>query len=274
MRLPCVVLLSVLAMQAGTVFTFEPATYSTGAIEGQDGWYNPLTGGGGYVSPNDGTQVASNPTGGAQFAGMVNNKGTNARTEHLFDFSSASTWTVSYDILLKNFSTTDSENTAGSFSLQNASESTYGFLAALGWMNEGVPTSAWAAVYYVADSGGTAGQKIAWMNLAQDHWYRQTTVFDISTKQILSASLTDLTGSSTFSTLTPTDWYFIGGAASTFTPDAIRLFAGGDTVTGNATGWDNISLDSPTAGVPGVPEPATVVMAGAALAALALWRRR
>lgn len=177
---------------AGTVFTFEPATYSTGAVEGQDGWYNPLTDAGGFVSLNNGTQVTSNPTGGTQFAAMINNEGTNARTEHLFDFSSASTWTVSYDILLKNFNATDSENTAGSFSLQNASGGTYGFLAALGWMNEGVPASAWAAVYYVANSGGTAGQQIAWMNLEQDHWYRQTTVFDTSTKRILSASLAAL----------------------------------------------------------------------------------
>lgn len=84
-------------------------------------------------------------------------------------------------------------------------------------MNDGVPTSAWAAVYYVADS---------------------------------SASLMDLSGAATFATLLPPDWYFIGGAASTFTPDAIRLFAGGDTVTEN------------------------VVMAGVALAALALWRPR
>jgi hypothetical protein len=268
------VLLSVLAMQAGTVFTFEPTTYSPGAVEGQDGWYNPEAAAGGFVSLNNGTQVTSNPTGATQFAGIVNNSGSNARAEHLFDFGGASTWTVSYDILLKNFNATDSRNTAGSFSLQNTSGNTYGFLAALGWMNEVDPASAWAAVYYVADSGGTAGQQIAWLNLEQDHWYRQTTVFDTSTKRILSASLTDLTGSATFSTLTPTDWYFIGGAASTFTPDAIRLFAGGDTVAGNATGWDNISLDSPDVGGPGVPEPATVVMAGAALAALALWRRR
>jgi MYXO-CTERM domain-containing protein len=108
------------------------------------------------------------------------------------------------------------------------------------------------------------------MNRLQNNWYRQTTVFGINTKKVLSASLTDLTGSATFTTITPTDWYFMGGASSTFTPDANRLFAGGGEPAGNSVGWDNISLDGDSS----VPEPATVVMAGAALAALALWRRR
>lgn len=88
MRLLWAVLLSVLAMQAGTVFTFEPTIYGTGAVEGQDGWYKPVGGGGGFVSLNNGTQVTSNPTGPTQLAAMVNN-GTNARAEHLFDFSGA-----------------------------------------------------------------------------------------------------------------------------------------------------------------------------------------
>jgi len=275
MRLLCVVLLSVLAMQAGTVFTFEPTTYAPGAIAGQNGWYNPdLTGAGGSVAAYSAGGVITNPTGGAQFVAMDHSGSVDVRAEHLVDFSSASTWTVSYDLLLKNFNDEASSNNGGSFSVQNVSGGTYGFLSIMGWMNESSPASPWAVVYYVANSSGVEGRQVAWVNLVQDHWYRQTTVFDVNTKKILSASLTDLNGSDTFSTITPTDWYFNGGTASTFTPDAIRLFAGGGSDKGNAAAWDNISLDSQDVGGPGVPEPATVVMAGAALAALALWRRR
>jgi MYXO-CTERM domain-containing protein len=60
-------------------------------------------------------------------------------------------------------------------------------------------------------------------------------------------------------------------------PNAVRMYSSTSVgaappAIANAVAWDNLSLSGPDDG--SVPEPATFVMAGAALAALAWWRRR
>jgi hypothetical protein len=282
MRLLYVVLLSVLAMQAGTVFTFEPATYTAPAsVAGQDGWYNPsATDPAGQVLTYASSAYPANPGGGAQF---LHTFGTDndARAEHAFDFSGASTWTLSYDVLLSNHGDKEAMAIAGEFTLWSTPIETAedpGFMTIFGFTGT-TANANWGILYYLADAGGTMQQDAAWAGLSQDNWYRVTTVFDVATKQILGGSLYDLTDDSAYPNWTPSAArYFTGGSASTFMPNAIRMFSNtdsGDPTIANAVAWDNVSLSSPDDGGPaGVPEPATVVMAGAALAALALWRRR
>ena len=281
MRFLCVVFLSVLAIQAGTVFTFEPTTYAPGTVAGQDGWYNPSASGlAGQVLTYAGSAYPANPGGGTQFLNTFD-ASNDARAEHAFDFGGASTWTLSYDVLLSNHGAKQAMANAGNFTLWStpieAGEDP-GFMTIFGF-TETTANAKWGILYYLADAGGTMQQDAAWAGLSQDNWYRVTTVFDVTTKRILGGSLYDLTDASAWP-----DWapgaarYFTGGSTSTFMPNAMRMYSSTSVgaappTIANAVAWDNLTLSALDGG-PEVPEPATVVMAGAALAALSLWRRR
>jgi hypothetical protein len=281
MRIVCLIVSTALALQAGAVFTFEPTTYTAPvSIEGQDGWTNPVADEvAGRVLAYAGGSYAVNPEGGLQYL-LTYGEEDDARAQHDVDFSGASTWTMTYDVLMSNPGDKQAMANAGNISLWSTPVDTDedpGFMTIFGYMST-ASDAQWGIVHYVADAGGVMQQDIAWAGLSQNNWYRVTTVFDVSTKQILSGSLYDLTGAAALPGWTPSaNRYFAGGATSTFMPNAVRVYS--DTDTGmpafsNAVAWDNLTLDGRDAGAEGVPEPATFAMAGAALAALAWWRRR
>lgn len=281
MRIVCLMILAVLALQAGPVFNFESPTYTAPAsVAGQDGWTNPDAGdAAGQVLTYAGSSYVANPEGGSQFL-LTYDAANDARAQHDIDLSGASTWTLTYDVLMSNPGDKVAMANVGNITLWStpidAGEDP-GFMTIFGYMST-ASNAQWGIVQYVADAGGTMHQDTAWAGLSQNTWYRVTTVFDVSTKQVLSGTLYDLTGAAALPGWTPgSPRYFAGGSTSTFMPNAVRVFSntsGDDPVMANAVAWDNIGFTGREDDPGGVPEPATLVMAGAALAALAMWRRR
>jgi hypothetical protein len=103
----------------------------------------------------------------------------------------------------------------------------------------------------------------AWEGLLQNHFYSESTVFDQSTNEIVSVSITDLTTNST-TTVSPVGWYLSGGANAPFVSNAFRFSGLGPT---NGLLIDNVSLNA-------VPEPATLLLTGAGIIAVIVFRRR
>jgi hypothetical protein len=108
----------------------------------------------------------------------------------------------------------------------------------------------WDADYLVYNADGSATPPLTpgpeWHNLAVNHWYRQTAGFDFDSNRILSVSITDLDTGVT-ATVTPTNWYLLGGATGRPPlPTALRFFTGGGV--GNIVGYDNLVIVS---GAPG-----------------------
>lgn len=268
------VLLASAAANADLFVDFEAPTYVGDADGelltlgfgggGQDSWYNPVNGSADFnvhsYAGNTHGFVANPGGGGEQF--IVGRFGaTHARAQRNTDFSSASTWTISYDVN-NIFSGPTAANNIGSFSLQDSTVS-QSFIALNRYIDVANPTG-WHASYNVYDAGGVAqtSQEAGdeWRNLQFNHWYRQTTEVDFATHAIVSVSITDLhTGTTT--TVNPVGWYLQGGANSALpVPTGFRCFNSGNA--SNIGGWDNISI---------VPAPAT----GSALAiGLLAFRRR
>jgi len=279
MRIVCLIVFSALALQAGAVFTFESPTYTAPtSITGQDGWTNPVPGGAdGQVLTYASGAIATNPEGGAQYLFTLGET-TDARSQHDVDLSGGNIWTLTYDMLMWNPGPKEAMENAANITLWSTpigSEDDPGFMTIFGYMGT-TSNSPWGIMFYVADSGGAMQQDIAWVGLSQNTWYRVSTVFDLSTKQVLGGSLYNLTSGVPVSDWTPSaSRYFAGGAASTFTPNAVRVYSdttAGDPSIMNGVAWDNLTLSSSDTG--GVPEPATFAMASAALAALVWWRRK
>jgi hypothetical protein len=105
-----------------------------------------------------------------------------------------------------------------------------------------------------------------WTGLSQNNWYRESTVFNQTTNQIISLSITDLTTNIT-STVSPSGWYMLGGLGSQYGANAIRFSGMGPN---NAQLIDNVSLDSPDA----APEPASLFLGGMGLVVMAALGRR
>jgi hypothetical protein len=253
---------------------FESPDYSgtPGGVQlnGQQGWYNPVTGSIEplvYTYAGNALGFGNNPTGGQQFfAGTAT---TNpARAQRDIDFSVANQWTLSYDFAALYTGTPPAADNLGSFSVQNPNDPSFrGFIALNRWVDTANPV-AWKAEYHVFDADGngllwqSAGSE--WMNLPVNRWFRQSTTINFTTNQILSVSITDILTNTT-TTVNPQGWYMTGGANPTgVLPGAIRMFSGFGA-TGNTMGWDNVEV---------VPEPASLLALGAGAALMARRRRR
>jgi hypothetical protein len=249
---------------------FEPPAYtgspSGTSLTGQQGWYLPPVAGttnqNVYTYAGNTLGLPANPTGQLQFIGArAPGDGTFPRAQHNLDFSSATTWSASYDFAAHFSGTLPAVDNLSSFSLQSPSGATVrSFIALNTWANPATATT-WNAQYNVFDASGAATNNLspgaAWNNLLVDHWYREETTFDFTLNRILEVSITDLTTGIT-STAAPSNWYLTGGATPTDPlPSAFRFFVGGGVGAdaGNVMGWDNVLIQA-------VPEPTGLTLLG------------
>jgi hypothetical protein len=242
---------------------FEGPLYNGSAagvvVTGQDGWTLPAG-----IDANIFTYAGNTPGiglnafGGRQFLGGTSQGGTSfARAQRAVDFSAGGVYVLSYDFAAVFTGTAPSADNLGSFSLQD-SVTAKSFIALNRWIDNANPSLGWKAEYNVFDAAGTALNNqipgAAWNQLALNHWYRQTTVVDLSTNAILRVAIEDLT-TNTVSSVTPTGWFVAGGANSVRPmPTGVRFFMGGNA--GNTMGWDNLDI---------VPAPGTLALLGAGL---------
>jgi hypothetical protein len=264
------VFLCVSCAWAATIhFDFEPPLYTGSqggtSLTGQDNWY--LGGGpgspGGLVLTYLGNGLPVAPGGGTQFAAII---GPSAREQHDIDFSSASTWYVTFDVLAHSFGSYTSP--VGTFTLVNAATYAYEFRADEVWDSTG---NSWSMLFDVYDSTGNSLTRQdtgigAFHGLSQDHWYQEQVVFDAASNRLLSVSMYD-PGQAGPVSFSPTGWYLRGGASAPFSGDAILMYGGPSSGPGNGIAFDNIVLES-------VPEPATWVLVLPVAAALCCLRRR
>lgn len=246
------------AAQAQLVADFEAPAFTGSAagvaVVGQQGWYTPGVAGtiGQFVYTYAGNALglSANPAGGAQFMGGRSDGGTAlARAQHDFDFSTSTTWTLTFDYACNYDGVTPATPNLSSFSLNHPTLTTgfKQFIALCNFVDVNNPSAGWKIEYNISNSAGTAlaNQSAGpeWSNLTFNQWYRISTTVDFSTNQITDVSITDLTSNATFSA--DPDWYVTGGASSTLPlPPSIRCFVGGATA-GSIGGFDNVSVTVP-----------------------------
>src|SRR5713101_2869590 len=190
------------------------------SADGQQGWYTPPIDSTQdhyvYTYADNGLSLSTNATGEDQFLGaQVFVDGDLARAQLNFDWTAASVWTVSYDFAARYNGFLPASDNLGSFSLQSSVTDRY-FIVLDTWVDTFTAVQ-WNTGYLAFDAGGTmfidpAVPGPEWQNLSVDHWYRQSTTFDLGSNSITSVSITDLdTGN--MATFQPTGWYLAGGAS-------------------------------------------------------------
>jgi len=259
--------------RAGYTSGFEALSASpTGVIlTGQDGYTLPSgTDFNVYTYAGNAPGFPANPLGGAQFiAGTGPGGGVYARAERSVDYSTASLWTLSFDVAAKYLGDPQATpgNNVGSISLQPSASST-STIALARWSTPGV---SWQADYVWYDAAGTSITESVpdpgFQNLQLDHWYNWATTFDLASNQIVKVSITDLSTNTTAS-YSPTDRYLQTGSAHSMPdPTAFRFFAGGGNPGGNTMAFDNIQIEPPPPSGD-IPEPATMALLGLAVTGL------
>lgn len=237
-------------------------------LTGQDGFYLPapdstdfevVT----YAANSYG--FPQNPTGGANFvAGIGEGGGTFERAQRDVNFGAGEgLWELSFDVIVSHRGPETPINNIGSVSIQPFPGG-QSFLALSRW-ETGMEGEEWNADYLWFDGAGTQLTEQVpdpgFQNLEVDQWYRWTTMFDLTTNEIVEVSLEGLTVTHSAS-FQPMDRFLEGGTAGSGTPDGFRFFTGSNNV-GNVMGFDNLTL---------IPAPGTVALL--ALGGLVGLRRR
>ena len=270
--------------QAQFVSGFEAPVYAGSAagtiITGQDMFYNPVAGSqDGLVMTYAGNSLGlpANPTGGDQFVASIGADPLPAvpvpfsRAQRDIVYGSGTgVWTAAFDIAAATalVTTLPASDNIGSFSTQLfPGEQT---LIALARWTDPLTAANWNADYVWFDAIGT--QLIeqvpdpGFQNLQIDHWYHWSSTFDLTTNQVLSVSITDLTTAVT-ATHNPVGRFLFGGAAGAPTPTGFRFFGGTNagSPNRNALAFDNLSI---------IPEPGVVSLLVLGGSAMLLRRRR
>jgi hypothetical protein len=221
---------------------------------GQNGWIQPTNGGldqNVYEYGGNALGFNNNPTGGKQFIGGTSGGGSSfPRAQHTHDFSSSSTWTLSYDFAALWLGQGASAANLSSFSLQPSTGTNKSYIALNNFVDLNNPAAGWKAEYNVFDANDGALLNLSpgpeWANLNVNHWYRQSTTVDFATNLITEVTLTDLLTNQTF-TANPVGWYLDGGANGNLPlPTDVRFFIGG--ALGNTMGFDNLNISVPAPG--------------------------
>ncbi len=239
---------------------FEDPDYQGSAqgvvVTGQQGWYLPNVPGSTdqfvFTYDSNALGLPTNTFGELQFLGAQVMSSNLARAQLDFDWSALSVWTVSYDFAAGFNGTPPAVDNISSFSLQDSLVARY-FIAVNPWV-PGFEGTQWAAAYIVFDAGGVQMGPLVpgpqWLNLALNHWYRESTTFDFNSNSITVVSITDLDTGDT-ATVAPSNWYLAGGAGGGLPlPTGLRFFVGGDTNPGNLQGWDNLLIAGGVAAAP------------------------
>ncbi len=264
--------------QADIITGFESPPYNASAagtiLTGQASgvWTQPIGGAADQrVFTYSGNQLglSNNPNGGQQFMGMrTGTGGQNAVAQHDHNFSGTSEWIITYDVAVNWQGTGPAANSIGTFALAPpppgsvASHRTY--TAANDWVDPNNPSMGWRVSFQVFDAiGSPMSPQAAFASfgpLQESRWYRLECQIDFSANRITAISIEDLlTGAQ--SSAAPMNWYLGGGLSNALPlPTAVRFRELG--ATGNAVGWDNVSITA----VPG-PGPMALVVGGLLLAA-------
>jgi hypothetical protein len=160
-----------------TIYGFEAdsGTIPTSPGRTADGWYTPTVSGtsAGAVysySMLAGYGIATDPAGG-NYALVLGQSptGTVQRAQTNVDFRSASTWTIGYDLMMGNLSSTgDSYGTdwIGSFAPQSISATFSAFYVLDGW-DTAAADSTWSASYFVYDASPDFSPSLRFANELQ-----------------------------------------------------------------------------------------------------------
>jgi len=244
---------------------FEPPDYQGSAdgvpATGQQGWYLPPVAGAIdqkiWTYEGNALGFSANPTGETQFLGNQPDALNDfPRAQYDFDWSASAVWTVSYDVAAKFVDVLPAGPNISSFSLQDSTTS-QSFTALNLWLDPTV-ADVWAMAFNAFDAAGNALPTDVpsddFINLVQDHWYRESITFDLGSNQILSLSITDLSTGTTVTAPPPAPgWWLQGGANPSSMgfglPTAFRFFVGGaETSVGNAGAFDNLDIEPASAG--------------------------
>ena len=207
--------------------------------------------------------VATNPTGGAQFAAGQGLAGPDFSRGQRDIVWPAPLATMEYDVACLYLGAPPASNNLGSFSLQPFPGSASGIhLFSFADVND--PT-VWQAGYLFYNADGTLMAQPGvipgpeWQNLSMNHWYRFQTKIDFTTNQATEASITDLDTMVT-TTAALTGVYMEGGSAGGQpAPTGFRMFSGGG-LAGNVVCFDN--LDIKASGGGGCPSDFTATKSG------------
>jgi hypothetical protein len=246
------VALCVSANAAGLITGFEPPEYSGSAagtsLTGQQGWYVPSgTNYYVYTHADNVLGFAPHPGGDLQFIAGKSLGGTDyARAEKIFDWKQQDVWTVSFDVAAQYLGTLPAQDYLGSFSLQPSTSAMYWQTLNI-WNSLDAPTTFRSQYVTLEFAAPGISPGPAWDNLQANHWYRQSTTFKFSTKEITEVAITDLTTGVT-TTVNPVGWHLADTTGGGVMPTALRFFSGGGT-GGNTVAWDNLV----------VPEPASLL---------------
>jgi hypothetical protein len=229
---------------------------------GVDGWYQPVAANSlnykCYTYAGNDLGFPQNPTGGCQFVAGRNTGGTfNTRTQRDFAWVAGTKYYVEWDIAFNYAGVLPATDNVGSFSLQNSATSKF-WQTLYRFEAVATPTNV-KAEYNVYNAAGVSTPNLdpannptgPWRNLKMNNWYRQRTVWDFTTNQVLEVGIQDVTGGGAMNVVAPVGWYLTGGAAPTLPmPTALRFFSGG-TTAGNTVGWDNLAVDTAPITAPG-----------------------
>ena len=277
------ILLSAATLSGASLYDFESCNqgnigvWNGGPPPGCDGWYTPTAANSmpatvGPYSYITALGYAADPRGGNQglaLSGDGNTSPTVVRAQHDFNFSASPEWSVAYDLSAINLNPSgNSINTdyVGSFAVERSGPGGQAAFIILNSWDTASPGSTYTSQYVVYDASDNLTYQTpgaAWTGLSQNHWYIESTRFDVKSNRILSVSITDMTTGVT-TTSSPTGWYMLGGANDGIGSNAFRFAGLGYT---NAELIDNVTVGS-------VPEPASLLLTGLGVLALVAFRRR
>ncbi len=231
------------ASPGGTVLTGQDSFYLPSGVD-----YWAMT----YAGNTFG--VATNPTGGAQFAagqGLGSPNFSRGQRDIAWPAPQA---TMEYDVACLYVGDPGlAANNLGSFSLQPYPGSASA-IHLFSYPNPADPTI-WQAGYLAYNADGTSMAAPgtipgpAWATLSMNHWYRFQTKVDFTTNQMTEASITDLTTMVT-TTAALSGVYLEGGSAGGRpAPTGFRMFSGGSNV-GNVVCFDNLEIKATSSGCP------------------------